>query len=229
MARANAAEALSRSDPAPQPTPAPEPAAPAADEWAARFFVNLYWRPDAPFILNKTRIKAVMDRAGVTSLLEPEELDVVRAADARWDRALNELSELGHQAVRNRISAIVQANLEKVDRGECPDPEPLPEKLEAEFTVRRKQLRGELKAAGVAVIPIFDRACARLAAAARAVAEELDAQEREAAAEFAVEFEPSPQLRAVVAVARYAQSQTRAFVPGTTGDPSRFLFGLVTG
>jgi hypothetical protein len=209
-----------------------KPAAPAKpeppkDPWEAKFKTATYYVAGPAFVIHLRFIEELAKRAGIEIYTE-EERKRLCDLGARWEDARDELGKVGHDAVQRRFSELIRWNEESIHAGEMPNELPNKHDVEHEVAARRAQLRGELKATGILAAPVLAVIIQRLIAAAKEVAEDLDREEREAAAGWELPFVPSYQLRAVVWFAiDGADYQLRMFSPGSLANPNQVIFGCL--
>jgi len=203
----------------------PPPAPVKPKTWEELYKVPPYFGDSFSPVIRREWVEAVA-RDYKIDLFTDSERKKLQELTARWEAAQAQLVDIGHRAVQERMIEAIHKNDKLISAGKTPERLPHAPDLHVEFQLRRGQLRGEMHSAGVLAKPIFETIYARIVEACKQAVVKLDAEERAAAQELALPFEPSTRLKALIFLA-VRGSEAQIFTPGSFGNPRHALFGCL--
>jgi hypothetical protein len=199
---------------------ASKPEAPDLPTFESKFKKAPYYDPNRTFLVGRDFFNGFAERIQVPMFTPEEKAELHRLCEWKYVARV-EMSQVSFDAVRVILNEAITRNETLKRLGKCPEMLPDQEKLKAEHAARRHHLREQLRAIRFATQPIIRGICSRLKAAARELAEQLDAQERADAAKWGVEFQPSIALQTTVWLAIDGFDQQA----NCSSEPDQVVFG----
>lgn len=177
------------------------------------YVTRCVWRGPIPYIydrypLSYTFLSTALEKSGIKSLIETKGFRDKHIELLGRHRTLQaHLEDHSYRNLTNRFLA-QQADVEiALATGKDLPVISSREELEAQWQEIRKAIHAQHAAVAQETYEQINPVCLQLRDCARKQVEEMDAQERNSCSQFGVEFEPSPQLKAVVVFALMAAMQ----------------------